>query len=127
MGGDRGADLPLELGDHDSGRRCFERSLALTIELNFAWGIAFSLEGLARLAVEERQPRGALVLAGAAGAPAPHRGDSAARRRPGADGRPARAREALPEADVTAAFAHGQRLDDGALIAWLRTERVLPS
>ena len=39
----------------------------------------------------------------------------------------ARAREALPEADVTAAFARGQRLDDEALIAWLRTERVLPS
>jgi hypothetical protein len=39
----------------------------------------------------------------------------------------ARARELLPEADVTAAFAHGQRLDDQALIAWLRTERVLPA
>ena len=43
------------------------------------------------------------------------------------DGMLARAREALPEADATAAFAHGQRLDDEALIAWLRTERVLPS
>ena len=39
----------------------------------------------------------------------------------------ARARQALPEADATDAFAHGERLDDEALIAWLKTERVLPS
>jgi hypothetical protein len=28
---------------------------------------------------------------------------------------------------VTAAFVQGQRLDDQALIAWLRTEHVLPA
>jgi hypothetical protein len=38
----------------------------------------------------------------------------------------ARAREALPEAVARAAFARGQRLDDEALGAWLRTERILP-
>ena len=43
------------------------------------------------------------------------------------DGLLARARAALPEADATAALAHGQRLDDPALIAWLRTEHVLPA
>ena len=121
-------NIEVSLGDRDSARRCFERSLSLTIELNFAWGIAFSLEGLARLAVEEQQPQRALVLAGAAerrrrtvGIPLPAVG------RAQMDGLLARARQALPEADATAAFAHGQRLDDEALIAWLRTERVLPS
>jgi hypothetical protein len=56
----------IEVGLGARGRRCFERSRALAIELDFAWGVAFSLEGLARLAVEEQQPQRALVLAGAA-------------------------------------------------------------
>lgn len=34
----------------------------------------------------------------------------------------ARAPETLPETDVTAACPHGQRLDDEAVIAWLKTE-----
>jgi len=42
------------------------------------------------------------------------------------DGILARAREALPEAEVATALAHGQRLGDQELIAWLRTEHVLP-
>jgi hypothetical protein len=42
------------------------------------------------------------------------------------DGVLARAREALPEPDVAAALAHGQRLGDQELLAWLRAEHVLP-
>jgi hypothetical protein len=38
----------------------------------------------------------------------------------------ARAREALPEPDVAAALAYGQRLGDQELLAWLRAEHVLP-
>jgi hypothetical protein len=36
-----------------------------------------------------------------------------------------RAREGLPEASASAAFARGQRLDDEALVAWLQAERLL--
>jgi hypothetical protein len=86
----------------------------------------FARAGDAVAAAAEAQR--ALVLAGAAerrrrtvGIPLPAVG------RAQMDVMLARARETLPEADVTGAFARGQRLDDEALIAWLRTERVLPS
>ena len=118
--------IDVSLVDYDSGRRCFVRSLALSIDLPFVWGIAFSLEGLARLAVEEQQHEKAFILAGAA----------EARRRTVAIPLPAvaatamhrvltRAREVLSEASALAAFARGERLDDAELIAWLKEDGVL--
>ena len=103
------------------------RGLALSVDLQFVWGMAFSLEGLARLAVEEQQYERALKLAGAADG----------RRRTVVIPLPAvghvemervltRARDALSDANSRDAFARGQRLDDAELIAWLRREHLLP-
>jgi hypothetical protein len=91
------------------------------------WGIAFSLEGLARLAVEEHEPEQALVLAGAAD----RRRQTVAVPLPAVSRRQmdivlARARAALPEATANAAFTRGQRLDHEALVAWLRADGILP-
>lgn len=120
-------NIEVSLGNLDGARRSFARGLALTTELEFIWGIAFSLEGLARLAVEEHEPEQALVLAGAAD----RRRHTVAVPLPAVGRRQmdivlARARAALPEATADAAFTRGQRLDHEALVAWLRADGILP-
>ena len=58
--------LHLQRGNRESSRTCHSRSLALREQLGDLAGIASSLEGFARLAVEEREPARAIRLASAA-------------------------------------------------------------
>jgi non-specific serine/threonine protein kinase len=60
--------LALDLGDHNAARSAFVESLALSGELRHPYVIAYSLEGLADLAVAEAYPERAIRLAGAAAA-----------------------------------------------------------